>query len=155
MHLCARIHDHGQLFGLITCSEHRKFLTNHTSSRPGESRESRCSGRLRRSTPPGQPHFPSLHCCSHRVVPLQMMTKPELKSTQLAQKRKNSLDTMFVFLPLLPLPQGLESKLLCENLHLSPRAQVPLAKCLQGIVALYAPLCDHLWHSFPFQLRCR
>ena len=31
------------------------------------------------------------------------------------------------------------SDTLCENLHLSPRAQAPLAKRLQGIVALYAP----------------
>ena len=29
---------------------------------------------------------------------------------------------LFDFLLLLPLPPGLESKLLCENLHLSPRA---------------------------------
>ena len=45
------------------------------------------------------------------------------------------------FLLLLPLPPDLESELLCENLHLSPRAQVPMAKCLQGVVALHA----HLW----------
>ena len=51
------------------------------------------------------------------------------------------------FLPLLPLPPGMESELLCENLHLSPRAQVPL-ECLQGIVALYAPLWSPL-EPFP------
>ena len=33
------------------------------------------------------------------------------------------------FLPLLALPPDWESELLCENLHLSPRAKVPLAKC--------------------------
>ena len=56
-----------------TCSEHRKFWTNHISSRPGERRESRCSGKtqiihletkhLSKSTPE-LPRFPSLHCCS-------------------------------------------------------------------------------------------
>ena len=85
--------------------------------------------------------------------------KPELTSTQLAQKRKNSLDSilpsggfvifphflhrslsLFDFLPLFPVPPDLEAKLFRENLHLSPRAQLPLAKCLQGFVALYAPL---------------
>ena len=47
--------------------------------------------------------------------------------------------SLLEFLPLLPLSPDLESELLCENLHLSPRVQVPLAKCFQGIVALCAP----------------
>ena len=34
--------------------------------------------------------------------------------------------SLFAFLPLPPLPPGFESELLCEKLHLSPRAQVPL-----------------------------
>ena len=88
MHFCARIHDHGQMLGLITCSEHRKFLTNHITSGLGKSRESRRSGRFRRSTwredvsrsPPEPPRFPSLPCCSQgqtdQVVPFQTMTKP-------------------------------------------------------------------------------
>ena len=44
MYICARIHDRGQMLGLITCREHGKFLTNHTTSGPGERRKSRCLG---------------------------------------------------------------------------------------------------------------
>ena len=89
MHFCARIHDQGQMFGLITCSEHVKFLTNHITSGPGERRESRRLGRLGRSTwetrhlsrsPPELPCFPSLHRCSQEV-PRQVMTKPGVSST--------------------------------------------------------------------------
>ena len=50
MHFFARIHDHRQMLVLITCSDHRKFLTNHTTSGPGKSCESRRSGRFRRFT---------------------------------------------------------------------------------------------------------
>ena len=48
--------------------------------------------------------------------------------------------SLFAFLPLPPLPPGFDSEPSCGNLHLTPRAQVPLACCLQGIVALYTPL---------------
>ena len=40
--------------------------------------------------------------------------------------------SLCAFLLLQPLPSGLESKLLCENLHLSPRAQVSLSGAFTG-----------------------
>ena len=56
--------------------------------------------------------------------------------------RRSSSFPEFLLLPLLPLDFAPDS--LCANLHLSSLAHAPLAKCLHGTDALYAP--------FPFTL---
>ena len=104
----------------------------------------------------------------------QAMTKAEVISTQLAQRQPPNTTltqrgefvifphflhrslSLFAFLPLLRLPLDSAADPLCENLHLSPRAQVPLARCLQGFVALCAPLWSHLAPSpIPAELSLR
>ena len=106
IHFCARIHDHGQMFGLIVMRTQEFFYEPHIKQTWRESRVSllgqtqkiHLETRHLLKSPLELPRFPSSHCCSQgltdQVVPLQMVTKPELKSTQLAQKRKNYLDTI-------------------------------------------------------------
>ena len=96
----------------------------------------------------GLPHFPNLHCCSRgqrdQVALLQAMMKAQV-SSQPAPRQP--LDTtfaqcgglvifphlwhrslsLFAFLPFATLMPLDLSDPLCEHLHLSPRAQAPLA----------------------------
>ena len=165
MHFSAKVYDHRQKLGLITCNEHRKFLTNHITSGPSERCESCCSARVRGSN---RRQHVSQDCSSGcRLSEFALLfTKTRRPSGAVSDDDESGGDvnttcaetasghnlaqcggfTIFPHfahrsLPLFafsPLPLDFVSDPLCENLHLSPRAQV-------------THLCGRLWHPFPPQ----
>ena len=180
MHICARMHDRGQILGLITCSEHKKNYEPHNQRTWQESQVSSL-GQIRKihaRSMPKPSRSPSLHCCSKgqvdQVVPLQMMTKPEAMSTQLARKKKKPPDTIFpdvagsgsFHTSCTDLSRCSLSCLCCRcrrasNLNLRVRictcpheGKCPLRDYYRGS-SRCTNLCDHLWHPFPFQPCCR
>ena len=168
MHFCAGIHDHGQMLGLITRCEHRKILTNHISSWSGENRESRCSGRLRRSAwrqDISQQIAARTTTFSEFALLFTGVDRPggttsggdetEVDvNTACAEEEEFSghdcaqCGGFVIFHTSCTDLSRCSNSNFCVSLQLSPRAQVPLAKCLQGVVALYAPLWSPL-ANFP------
>ena len=153
MHLCSGVYDHGQLFGLITCSEHREFLSNYIPSRSWrvpqasplcQSREIRLETTHLSRLQPKLSHFPNSHCCSQRTERPGGVASDDDEGAgviaacaETASEHDFAQCGGFVIFPhflhrslslfaFLPLPLDLSDPL-CENLHLSPRAQVPLA----------------------------
>ena len=153
MHFCARIHDHGQMIGLITCCEHGNFLTNQWTWRAsrvsllGQSQEiyleTRHLSKSQREQPPFSEFALLLFTWAGRRQDGAVSDDDESGgdvnracAEAVSEHDRGFLIfphflhwclSLFVFLLLPSLPLGFESDHLCENLHLSPRAQVPLA----------------------------
>ena len=82
--------DHAlRTHGIFDAPHVQFFWRESRISQLGQTQKIHQETRHLSESPPEPPRFPNLRCCSRRVV-----MKPELTSTQLAQKRKNSLDTI-------------------------------------------------------------
>ena len=178
MHFSAGIHDHGQMLGLITCCEHIKLLTNQQTWQSVSSLvawpESEDPTGDKTSLKIASYHvLTRSHCCSRgqedQVVPFQMMTKSGVTSTQLSLRTQlcptwwiRDFSTLFA-----PILSRCSFSCLCRccrrgsNLNLCERICTCLLehKCPWRSVHRESlrcmRLCDHLWHPFPPQPRCR
>ena len=184
MHFCASIYDHGQINAWfdhalrtqgIFDEPHIQLIWRESRVQLlGQTQKIHLETRHLSKSPTEKPRFPNLHCCSQgltdQVVPLQVAMKPELTSTQLAQKRKSSLGTIlpsvadsFFSTLLAPIPftarlfafvalaAGLRIRTFCVRICTCPLER----KCpwqsvyKESLRCLH--LCGHLWHPFPPQ----
>ena len=157
---CTGIHDHGQMLGLITRCEHMEFLTHHMSN--FLARVANLTARADSEDPPRDKtsfriaarattfsEFALLFTSGGDETGVDVHTtcaeEEEFSGHYFVECGGFFIFPHFSHRSLSLLDQESE---LCENLHLSPRSQVHVAKCLQGIVVLYASLwsCGTLSH---------